>query len=373
MAAAIETIGPFLRPLFTIFSLEFAEFFPMMTPRTRSTDCFVTGATGLVGNNIVRLLASQGRMSSVLVRPKSPAFNKAFEGLSVERFEGSLDDQKVIDEACEGASLVIHAAATVAVGRCGLETMRHVNVEGTRRIARAARHAGARMIHISSVDALGLRHDGHLSDEETPKEGLLECPYVVTKREAEQVVLEEIDRGLDAVIVNPVFMLGPWDWKPSSGRMLLEVGSGWGVFAPSGSNDFADVRDVAEGILAAAHRGITGRRYILGGHPRTYLEAWRCFARVAEKMQPLGCAHPQITRVFGRIGDLVGMVVGHEMPINSVATEMSMLAHNFSSNRAVTELGYHCRSFETTVIDTWHWFLEHGYARSAKNRPVLAR
>jgi dihydroflavonol-4-reductase len=130
---------------------------------------------------------------------------------------------------------------------------------------------------------------------------------------------------------------------------------------------------VAEGILAAAHRGITGRRYILGGHPRTYLEAWRCFARVAEKMQPLGCAHPQITRVFGRIGDLVGMVVGHEMPINSVATEMSMLAHNFSSNRAVTELGYHCRSFETTVIDTWHWFLEHGYARSAKNRPVLAR
>jgi dihydroflavonol-4-reductase len=87
-----------------------------------------------------------------------------------------------------------------------------------------------------------------------------ECPYVVTKREAERAVLAEVEHGLDAVIVNPVYMIGPWDWKPSSGRMLLEVGAGKGLFAPPGANDFVDVRDVAAGILAAAERGISGRR-----------------------------------------------------------------------------------------------------------------
>ena len=78
-----------------------------------------------------------------------------------------------------------------------------------------------------------------------------ECPYVVTKRQAEEAVLRECDLGLDGVIVNPVFMLGPWDWKPSSGRMLVEVASGKGLFAPPGGNDFVDVRDVAAGILSA--------------------------------------------------------------------------------------------------------------------------
>ncbi|MFO0004951.1 MAG: NAD-dependent epimerase/dehydratase family protein, partial [bacterium] len=94
--------------------------------------------------------------------------------------------------------------------------MRRVNVQGTRLVAEAARKAGARLVQVSSVNALGLTGDGSPADEDTPFQNTVECPYVVTKREAEQVVLEEVDRGLDAVIVNPVFMLGAWDWKPSS-------------------------------------------------------------------------------------------------------------------------------------------------------------
>ena len=99
-------------------------------------------------------------------------------------------------------------------------------MDGSRVVAAAARRAGARLVHVSSVDAIGLRADGLPADEDTPPGGIPECPYVVTKRDAEWVVHDEIARGLDAVIVNPVYMLGPWDWKPSSGRMLLEVGSG---------------------------------------------------------------------------------------------------------------------------------------------------
>jgi dihydroflavonol-4-reductase len=336
-------------------------------------DCLVTGATGLVGNNVVRLLVNQGRSVRVLVRQSSAVGDKAFAGLPLTRATGGLDDDYALQAAVDGAACVIHSAAMVHCGWKHLDEMREVNVEGTRRIARAARRAGARLVHVSSVDAIGLEPDGSPADEDTRPGGMPECPYVVTKREAEAAVLDEVAAGLDAVIVNPVYMIGPWDWKPSSGRMLLEVGAGKGLFAPPGSNDFVDVRDVAAGILAALDRGKAGRRYILGGHSLSYLGAWRVFARAAGRMQPLGMAPRGIVRTAGLVGDLAAALLGREPDVNSAATRMSLLAHNFSCRRAETELGYHYRPFEETVQDAWNWFVARGYARAVAPRPELVR
>ena len=347
----------------------------MLAPRQFSVtdDFLVTGATGLVGNNVVRQLVSRGQSVRVLVRGRGETVDRAFAGLPVERRFGDLDTDSSLAAAADGVAVVIHAAALVHCGWRHLDEMRAVNVEGTRRVARAARLAGARLIHVSSVDAIGLRPDGLPADEETPPGGMPECPYVVTKREAELAVLAEVDRGLDAVIVNPVYMLGPWDWKPSSGRMLLEVAAGKGLFAPPGGNDFVDVRDVAAGIMAAIERGRTGCRYILGGHSLSYLEAWRVFARVTGRMPPLGAAPPAAVLLAGLVGDTVSLFTRRERPVNSAAAAMSMLPHNFSSQRAMTELGYAYRPFESTVQDAWNWFLDRGYARPARARTALAR
>jgi dihydroflavonol-4-reductase len=349
----------------------------MIAPRifAASGDCLVTGGTGLVGNNVVRRLLGRGHAVRVLVRRHTGAApgDRALDGLSVDRVTGGLDDEQALRRGLEGASCVVHSAAMVHCGWRHLDEMRRVNVEGTRVVARAARLSGARLVHVSSVDALGLRTDGLPADEETRPGGMPECPYVVTKREAEAVVLEEIDRGLDAVIVNPVYMIGPWDWKPSSGRMLLEVAAGRGLFAPPGSNDFVDVRDVATGILAALDRGQCGRRYILGGHRLTYLEAWRVFARIAGRMQPLGLAPRPFVRAAGLVGDMAGLFRSREPDVNSAATQMSMLDHNFTSRRARQELDYHYRPFDETVADAWQWFLDHGYARPDRSRAVAVR
>jgi dihydroflavonol-4-reductase len=333
--------------------------------------CLVTGATGLVGNNVVRQLLSRGVSVRVLVRPDSPVRDTALAGLAVDRVVGNLADEDSLARAVDGISTVIHSAAFVHCGWHHGDVMRSVNVEGTRRIARAARLAGARLVHVSSVDAIGLRPDGKPSDEDTPPGGMPEFPYVVTKRDAEAVVMEEVDRGLNAVIVNPAYMLGPWDWKPSSGRMLLEIGAGKGLFAPPGSNDFVDVRDVAAGILAAVVKGRVGRRYILGGHRMSYLEAWRVMAHVAGRMQPLGLAPRPCVRLAGWVGDLKAALTGREGPMNSAATRTSMLAHNYSCQRAIDELGYRFRPFEDTVQDAWDWFVARGYAKAL--RPALAR
>ncbi|HEV3003888.1 MAG TPA: NAD-dependent epimerase/dehydratase family protein [Pirellulales bacterium] len=314
----------------------------------------VTGATGLLGNNVVRLLLERGAAVRVLARKGSDP--RPLEALEVDTAHGDVRDQCSVRRACQDVSRVVHAAAVVHIGWSGWEQQRAVNVEGTRNVAVAARAAGARLVHVSSVDALGYGTRAEPADEEAPLNGHVACPYVVTKRAAEQVVLEQVELGLDAVIVNPVFMLGPWDWKPSSGRMLLAVARGKGLLAPPGGNDFCDVRDVAGGILAAAERGEPGRRYILGGEPLSYLEAWRMFASVSGARPPLGVVGRRLLRAAGVAGSLWGRICRREPDVNSAATAMSMLEHHFQSARAVAELGYSPRPAREAAEAAWDWF-----------------
>ena len=179
----------------------------------------VTGATGLLGNNIVRQLLQQGHAVRVLTRENSDT--RPLAGLDVETVRGDVRDDAAVSRAVRGASGVVHAAGYVRIGWSGLATARAINVEGTRHVAEAARAEGVKLVHVSSTDALGAATAGHPADEETVPRGGVLCPYVITKREAEQVILELVARGLNASIVNPGYMIGPYDWKPSSGRMLL--------------------------------------------------------------------------------------------------------------------------------------------------------
>lgn len=318
----------------------------------------ITGATGLVGNNVARLLLQRGAEVRVLARASSDP--RPLEGLPLEVVRGELREPDSLPTALAGVDLVVHAAAHVHIGWTGLDAARTVNVEGTRALARAARQSGCRMVHVSSIDALGLTPGG-VSDEETPPTNGVLCPYVITKREAEQALQEEVSAGLSAVIVNPGYVVGPWDWKPSSGRMLLQVAKGWALCAPLGSNCYCDVRDVAAGILAAAERGAPGRRYILAGDTLSYFQAWRIFARVTGATPPVFPLGPLVRTAVGCMGDLVTRFTGHEPDINSAALAIAGQRRAFSSARAAAELGYRSRPLEESAAAAWSWFQEHGY------------
>ena len=319
----------------------------------------VTGATGLVGNNVVRLLLERGGRVRVLQRKSADP--RPLAGLDVEFASGDVRDAEAVRAACQGAECVIHAAARVHIGWTGLEEQRAVNVEGTRHVLAACRETGARLVHVSTVDCMACGSRAAPADEETPLNAHVPCPYVVTKREAEQLVLQHARDGLNAVIVNPAYMLGPWDWKPSSGRMLLAVARGQGKFAPPGGNDFCDVREVAAGILAAAERGGLGRRYILGGEALSYLEAWRLFAEVTGGPPPIKQVRPWLTLTVGGLGSLWGKLSGREPDLNLAAARISLLEHHFCSTRAIHELGYRLAPARQAAEAAWAWFKENGY------------
>ena len=320
----------------------------------------VTGATGLLGNNVVRQLLDRGHRVRVLVRESSDP--RPLAGLNVEIVCGDIRDANNVRDACKHTGCVIHSAGYVQLGRSRLDLHRALNVEGSRNVAEAARMAGVRMIHVSSVDALGIGSMRKPADEDTPLAKPVPCVYVITKREAEQVVLQAVKQGLDGVIVNPGFMLGPWDWKPSSGQMLLEVAKGRALFAPRGRFSVCDVRDVAAGILAAMERAQTGRRYIMAGDSITYLKAWRLFAEVSEARRPWVSVGPVLLWFAGMAGDLRTLLTGREPYVNSCAIALAQKPKCYCSRRAETELGYRTRPFRNTVQDAWNWFQENGFA-----------
>ncbi len=322
----------------------------------------VTGATGLLGNNVVRLLLQRNQPVRVLARATSDT--RPLDGLDVETVHGDIRDGEQVLRATQGVSCVVNCAAWVRIGWKDAATARAVNVEGARTVAEAARDAGARLVHVSTVNTLAIGSRHQPSDEDTEADGQVPCPYVVTKREGESAVTDMVAEGLDAVIVNPGFMLGPWDWKPSSGAMLLRIAKKWTPYVPRGGCSVCDVRDVADGILAAAKQGQTGRRYILAGENMTYHDLAHLCAAAAGKGGPWrhrGPIFPLVMKVTAGWCNLRRWITGGEGDINSASIRMSSQFHYYSSARAESELDYKYRPAGEAVEAAWQWFQEHGY------------
>lgn len=322
----------------------------MPTPSTPIRRWAITGATGLLGNNVLRALVAQGASVRVLARGKD---RKELAGVDAEVIVGDLDDPAALQRCFAGAEVVIHAAALVWIGYGRRAEMERVNVEGTRAVC-AAVPAGARLLHVSSVDGLGLRSRAQPADEDcAPADHEGGVPYVDTKRAADRVVRAS---GVDHVIVHPTFMIGPWDWRPSSGRMVLAVQRGDARIAPAGGNNFVHVRDVVHGTLAAAS-GASGRAWILGNENLDYFEAWTRFAAALGAPKPLlRLPAWAVSAAAGamRLAERMGLPEGEE--INSAATKMSTLPHYFDPSRARRELGMPATPIEEAVRDAWAWF-----------------
>lgn len=324
---------------------------------------FVTGGTGFLGINLVRLLVDRGQSVRLLVRANSPQVG--LDSDLIEMVRGDVTDAASVRAAMDGCEEVFHLAAWVQVSPWGRATARRVNVEGTRNVCSAAMELGVRrVVHTSSIATIAAGTLDDPADESTALSVRTpRIPYYETKLAAERVVLEHIERGLDAVITNPTYLVGPWDVKPSAGRILINVAIRRVRFYTSrGGINFADVRKTAAGLLLAMERGVIGERYILGGENLTYREYVRRVAEAAGVPMPRWRLSPAGMFPFAAAGSVMGRLFPRPFrDINLSVMHSAFLEHFVSSEKARRELGYEVVPVDRAIADALRWFIEHGY------------
>jgi dihydroflavonol-4-reductase len=285
------------------------------------------------------------------------------DDLPIEWRDADLGSADALAAAFAGCAAVFHCAAAVGVTKEVTPALASANVAGTQNVLAAVEKAKvARLVHTSSVVAVGLSTDGRPVDETAPwnfeELGLLDG-YAITKHQSEEMVRAAAKNGVDAVIVNPTYMLGPRDARPSSGDLIVKVVRRKVPGTTPGYNNFVDVRDVARGMIGAWERGRRGERYILAGHDMTYADAFRTIARVAGvKPPPFPVPHPAAW-LLGKWGDLLEKR-GKEPLVNSTQIAYAYTDRfRFKSEKAARELGYTIGPIESAIADAIAWFKAH--------------
>jgi len=319
----------------------------------------LTGATGFVGSEIARELVRQGHELRVLVRKTSKLDGLA--GLSYERVEGDILDRASLDRALEGMDALIHTAANVSARLRDAALIDRVNVEGTRTVLdAAAARPGLRVVYTSSIAAVGATEAPKLQDESAPWRSGDGYQYIDAKRRAEEFVLEHAKRGLDVVVLNPGFVLGPGDVYLGSTRLVLEFLKGRLGWITDGGISFCDVRDVAKAHVAALTRGERGERYIVASKNQTLHEALAIVGRLSGK-RPARRAPYALVWLAALLSEAVALVKEHPFEeFNRPVVRYSRLYNWTDSSKAARELGYATRSLEESLRDTIRDFLARG-------------
>lgn len=322
----------------------------------------VTGASGLLGANLAAELIAQGHTVTATRRPGTDTSSLA--DLPVTWVCADLGSVAELCDVFAGADVVFHCAASVSTRRTITPAMSSINIGATRAVVEAAITVGTpRVVYTSTANTIGPAPEGTPADEHTPwaMDGAgLASAYAVTKRRAEMLVVGAYDR-LDAVIVNPTYLVGPRDTRPSSGRLIVEVANRRIPFWTPGYNNFADVGEVARGMVAAWLHGKRGERYILGGQELTYRDFMERVARVAGVDPPRRRLPYPVAWIAGKGGDLAEAITRRETTVNSFNVRYAFTdLYRYRSDKAVRDLAYVVGPIEPAIRNAITWFRTRG-------------
>ncbi len=321
----------------------------------------VTGATGHLGNNLVRALLERGQQVRALVLPQDDP--RPLAGLAVEQVEGDVRDLGSLMWALRDADTVYHLAGiiTIAPGRSAL--LQQVNVQGTRNVIEAVLRSGVRrLVHTASIHAIVEPPHGTTIDESWPFDpARIPTEYGRSKAEAALEVLAAVARGLDAVICCPTGIVGPHDYVPSEfGQLILNVARRRLPAYVQGSYDFVDVRDVARGLIAAGERGRRGESYILSGEQVTVAQLMAWIEEASGVPAPRVGLPAGVARWAAGLAARYARLRGTKPLFTAESVDILCSNCCISHEKATRELGHRPRPLRETIADTVRWFREAG-------------
>ncbi len=322
----------------------------------------VTGATGHIGNVLVRELLSRGVVVRALVLPDDD--KRPLAGLDVETIHGDVTEPVSLKSAFAGAELVFHLAGIVTIMPGMASVLERVNVGGMRNVIVACRATGVRrLVYTSSIHAIAEPPHGTVIDESQPFDpDRVLGDYARSKARATLLLLDELHKGgLDAVICCPTGVIGPWDYGISNiGQLILDFASGHLKSYVSGAYDFVDVRDVARGLILAADKGQSGRHYIFSGAQVQVLELMKELERNIGYPAPTYRIPTVIARTAGILASVYYRLLRRKPVFTAYSIDVLRSNSLVSSARAREELGFTSRPWQESIRDHVEWFRTEG-------------
>jgi dihydroflavonol-4-reductase len=333
-------------------------------------NCFVTGASGFIGANLVHELSARGHDVRGLVRRGSEP--RGLAGADCELIEGDVSDPGPLRRAMKGCDWCFHVAASYQLWLRDYKPMYATNVQGTRNVIEAAAAAGcSRIVHTSTVGCIGLPKEqgGSLTptDETAPVTAAqMRSHYKLSKWQAEQVARELAARGLPIVVVNPTAPVGPRDVKPTpTGKVVLDfLNRQMPAYLDTGLN-WVHVRDVAVGHILAAERGRVGERYILGNSEGnwTMTKTFQILAELTGLPAPRFRVPYPLALMAAHVNEAIARFSGRPPKAPLAGVRMAKYKMFFNPAKAIRELGLPQTPPPQAFADAVKWFRENGNVR----------
>lgn len=327
---------------------------PYITPiNTQKPSVFITGATGLIGSYVVRLLLMHGYERITALRRRESRMDLLGDDVSRVRWvEGDLDDDSALMEGMHGADWVIHSAALISYQPADRDALHRINVAGTANVVNAALACGVeKLLHVSSVSVLSRTSKNTRADENTPwQKTRYSTMYGLTKHLAEMEVHRGAAEGLKVSFVVPSLVIGAGFWSEGSLVVIHRVGRGLRIY-PTGANGFVDVRDVALLMLRLLEDGQDGARILVNGYNVTFHEFFQRLA-VRLSVRAPGIRVGRVgTEILWRLVVPVRWLTGRKPLFTKETMRAAQAVAEYDNARSLSMPGFRYTPLDDTLDD----------------------
>ena len=329
--------------------------------------CLVTGCTGHIGNVLIRHLIENRYKVTALVLPNEDL--TPIKDLDVKIIEGDITDRDFVFKIIKKDFTVFHLAGIIDIGNIPPQKVFEVNIDGTKNVVDACiKNKARRLLYTSTVNIIDPIDGRVLKEPKTFNAKIIKGPYAVSKYQATQYILDKCESGcLDAVILYPSAVVGPFDFKVSEvGQVILDFMNKKLYGYVAGGYNFVDVRDVANALCLASRRGKGGESYIISGQSMTFKSLLITVNKtLGRKYMPPKFAI-WFVKLFAKVSSAFYKIRGKKPILSSYSITAFTRNSNFSYKKATKQLGYKPRSVIESVKDSVKWFIDNGYCKTLR-------
>ena len=316
----------------------------------------VTGANGLLATNTIKLLLEKGFIVKALLRNKEKFIAPNHKNLTL--IEGDVTKIQSLKKHFLGCDVVIHAAANTSQNLLHLSDYYPVNVQGTKNVIECCKiNEIKKLIYIGTANSFGHGSLENLGNESLNQKSPFDKSYYAISKLKSQVLINNT-KGIDIISICPTFMIGAYDAKPSSGKIIFLANKRI-VFYPPGGKNFIHVKDVATAILNAINFGKPGENYILGNENMSYKAFFDLTNKLTNRSPVMIRLPKSILKIMGQFGNIIRWF-GFPVNLSSVNIDLLNVKSYYSNKKAKDELKMNFSSMDLAISDAINWFKKEG-------------